>query len=185
LLALVFARSTGLMIGPDRGNSSPVSPPDSPPDSLPDSPADSPGPRVHPPHQRPLLPLWWGLVAATALFTAYFPLPPFWTSARIDKPLTEFVFSKRLYLLADRFLAEQIPPDERPALVLMEVDDTQFHFEYITNDPDLRRNPILRGRLRPGRTSLPEVIAAFPEQSIFLWRMRSGEFRRIAERRQP
>jgi hypothetical protein len=132
-------------------------------------------------NRRPLMPLWWGLVAATALFAAYFPLPPFWNSPQIDGPVVQFAFSKRRYLQANRLLRERIPESDRPALVLIEPDDEQFHFEYITNDPDLSREEILRGRFRPGRTSLPDVRRAFPDRSVYLWRMRTDKFRRLGE----
>ena len=132
--------------------------------------------------RRPLMPLWWGLVAATALLTAYFPLPPFWRSPRIDGPLTEFAFSKRQYLAANRYLQKQIPAADRPALVLIEPDEAQFHFEYITNDPDLSRQTIVRARYRPGRTSIPEVLRAFPERTVYSWNMKTGEFRPVRGR---
>jgi Dolichyl-phosphate-mannose-protein mannosyltransferase len=129
--------------------------------------------------RRPLMPLWWGLAAATALLTAYFPLPPFWTSPRIDRPLTEIAFSKRQYLAANQFLRKQIPDEDRPALVLIEPDEAQFHFEYITNDPDLSRQAIVRARYRPGRTSITDVLRAFPERTVYSWNMKTGEFRQL------
>ena len=169
LLLLIFARATQLLFwNTPRATSEP----------LPDESASRCKNR-----KRPLVAVWWGLVAAVALLSAYFPLDPFWKSPRVDGPLTEYAFSKRRYFLANQFLRKRIPREDYPALVLIEPDETQFHFEYITNDPDQRRERILRGRFRPGRTSFEEVIQAFPGRSVYFWRMRTGEFRRLSGKR--
>lgn len=129
--------------------------------------------------RRPLMPLWWGLLALVALATAYVSPELFWEHSRIDAAAAEFAFTKKRYLAFDEFLDRRVT--QRPALVLVEPDPAERHFEFIHNPPDLS-GPLLIGRYRPGKTKLSAVTEAFPDRAVYLWRMREGTFERVGGR---
>lgn len=130
---------------------------------------------------RPLLPLWWTALAAVALCTAYTSPAVFWEYSRLDVGVSQFAFTKERYHRFGRLIAERV--QEPKALVLVDGDPAEIHFEYVQNPPDLddsRR--VLIGRYRPGRTNLAEVQSAFPDRAVYLVRVRN---RRFTIERQP
>jgi hypothetical protein len=66
----------------------------------------------------------------------------------------------------------------RPALVLIQGDSADRSLDYVYNDPELNA-AILRGRYRPGKTDLAAVRAAFPDRTLYLVDVKSGQVQQL------
>ena len=66
----------------------------------------------------------------------------------------------------------------RPALVLIQGDPADRSLDYVYNDPQLN-GPILRGRYRPGKTDVAAVRAAFPDRTLYLLNVKSGQLQQL------
>ncbi len=58
--------------------------------------------------------------------------------------------------------------------MLIEGDPADRSLDYVVNDPDLTA-PVLRGRYRPGKTNLAKVRSAFPDRTLYLYRVQTGQ----------
>jgi hypothetical protein len=126
--------------------------------------------------RRKLMPVWWSALVASAIVTNWLPFDPFWTS-RLDGGIEELAFSRVKYEQFNRFIDHAVT--RRPALLLIEANPSDRHIDFVYNDPDLK-SPVLRGRYRPGKTDLAQVVAAFPERTIYLYRVQPPELRLIS-----
>ena len=121
--------------------------------------------------KRVLMPAWWAALVASAVVTNWVPFDPFWLS-RVDYGVQELSFARVKYekvqRLIDRFVTK------RPALLLIEPDPADRHIDYVVNDPGLTA-PVIRGRFQPKKTDLALVKAAFPDRTLYLYRVQAGE----------
>lgn len=120
--------------------------------------------------------LWWGSLVAVALLTAYVPVEPLWPISKLEAAVSEVAFSRLKHYGFERLLEAQV--DQVPALVLVEHDPDDRHIDYINNPPDLKAD-ILVGRFRAERTDLGKVQQAFPDRTIYLYRVKQNDWRRI------
>ena len=127
--------------------------------------------------ERNAMPLWWMLLIAVALATAYIPLRPFWTVSRLENGIGEVAFSRLKYPRFNEAVAQLV--QERPALVLIEHDPADRHIDFVSNDPALQSN-VLLGRWRPESVPLERIRQAFPDRAIYLYRVKNDEWVRLA-----
>lgn len=123
-----------------------------------------------------LMPGWWVALAASAVVINWISFDPFWT-ARIDAGVDELAMPRVKYAKVEQLFDREVT--KRPALVLIDGDPADTHVDFVVNDPDLTA-PVLRGRYRPGKTDLNEVRAAFPDRTIYLFRVSSGRLTRLS-----
>jgi hypothetical protein len=134
---------------------------------------------------RILMPGWWSALALSAIVMNWLPnsvgsdwFDPFWSTSRIDAGIDEVAFARLRYEGFQHMLDTAVT--RRPALVLIEGDPADRSIDYVVNDPDLA-GPVIRGRYRPGKTDLAKVHAAFPDRTIYLFRVKSRELQVIDE----
>jgi len=116
------------------------------------------------------MPAWWAALVASAVVTNWLPFDPFWAS-RVDYGVQELTYARVKYEKLQRLIDQSVT--KRPALLLIEADPADRHIDYVVNDPDLTA-PVLRGRYRPGKTDVAKVHAAFPDRTLYLYRVQSG-----------
>jgi hypothetical protein len=117
-----------------------------------------------------LMPAWWAALVASAVVTNWLPFDPFWES-RVDAGVEELSFARMKYERLQRLIDQSVT--KWPALLLIEADPADRHIDYVVNDPDLTAR-VLRGRYRPGKTDVAKVHAAFPDRTLYLYRVQSG-----------
>jgi hypothetical protein len=122
------------------------------------------------------MPAWWAVLVVSAVVTNWLPFDPFWSYSRVDLGVEEIAFARLRYAGFQRMIDEAIT--ERPALVLIEADPADRSLDYVVNDPDLTA-PVLRGRYRPGKTDLAKVRSAFPDRTLYLYRVQSRQLTRL------
>jgi len=118
-----------------------------------------------------LMPAWWAALVASAVVTNWLPFDPFWDS-RVDYGVQELTYARVKYEMFQRMIDRSVT--KRPALLLIEADPADRHIDYVVNDPDLTA-PVLRGRYRPGKTDVGKVRAAFPDRTLYLYRVQSRQ----------
>lgn len=123
-----------------------------------------------------LMPAWWGALIAAALLVNWLPLDPFWSYSRVDQGVEEVAFARLRYNNFQHMLDAAIT--RRPALVLIEGDPADRSMDYVVNDPDLSA-PVLRGRYKPGKTDVAQVRAAFPDRTVYLFRVKTSELQQL------
>jgi hypothetical protein len=126
---------------------------------------------------RILMPAWWSALVAAAIVTNWLPFDPFWSYSRVDLGVEEIAFARLRYEGFQRLIDQAVT--RRPALLLIEGDPADRSLDYVVNDPDLTA-PVLRGRYRPGKTDLAKVKSAFPNRTVYLYRVQTGELTRVA-----
>jgi len=126
--------------------------------------------------RRKLMPAWWAALVASAVVTNWLPFDPFWT-ARVETGVEELSLPRVKYEKFQRLVDQSVT--KRPALLLIEGDPADVHIDYVFNDPDLTA-PVLRGRYRPGKTDLAKVRSAFPDRTLYLYRVQTGQLTRVA-----
>jgi hypothetical protein len=124
---------------------------------------------------RLLMPGWWAALIVSAVVTNWLPFDPFWSYSRVDLGVEEIAFARLRYAGFQRMIDEAVT--ERPALVLIEADPADRSLDYVVNDPELSA-PVLRGRYRPGKTDLAKVRIAFPDRTLYLYRVQSKRLTR-------
>jgi hypothetical protein len=121
--------------------------------------------------QQVFMPAWWAALVASAVVTNWLPFDPFWSS-RVDFGVQELTYARVKYEKVQRLIDQSVT--KRPALLLIEADPADRHIDYVVNAPDLTA-PVLRGRYRPGKTDMAKVHAAFPDRTLYLYRVQSGQ----------
>jgi hypothetical protein len=127
--------------------------------------------------RRVLMPAWWAALIATAVVTNWLPFDPFWSLSRVDRGVEEITFARLHYAGFQRMIDQAVT--RRPALLLIEGDPADRSLDYVVNDPDLTA-PVLRGRYRPGKTDLAQVRSAFPDRTLYLYQVKTGQLKRVA-----
>ena len=128
--------------------------------------------------ERPRMPVWWGLVVASAVVVNVTDFPPLWFPSKLEAGAGEVAFSRLKYQAFDELLAREVR--QRPALVLIEADPDDRHIDYVVNDPDLSAE-ILRGRYPVSHWPMEEIMAEFPNRTVYLFRAKTGELRRVTK----
>jgi hypothetical protein len=126
--------------------------------------------------RRTLMPIWWSALIVSAVVTNWLPFDPFWNS-RLDRGIEELAFSRVKYERFERFIHAAVT--RRPALLLIEPDPSDRHIDFVYNDPDLI-GPVIRGRYRPGKTDLAQVVADFPNRTIYLYSVKTARLRIVS-----
>jgi len=114
-----------------------------------------------------LMPAWWAALIASAVVINWLPFDPFW-STRINAGVAELALARVNYEKVNRLFEHAVT--HLPALVLIDGDPEDVHVDYVINDPALSA-PLLRGRYQPGKTDLKKVRAAFPERTLYRYRV--------------
>ena len=122
------------------------------------------------------MPIWWSALIVSAVVTNWLPFDPFWNS-RLDRGIEELAFSRVKYERFQRFIHAAVT--RRPALLLIEPDPSDRHIDFVYNDPDLS-GPVIRGRYRPGKTDLAQVVADFPNRTIYLYNVKTARLRIVS-----
>ncbi len=128
--------------------------------------------------RRMLMSIWWSALIASAVLTNWLPFDPFWNS-RLDGGIEELAFSRVKYERFERFIHAAVT--RRPALLLIEPSPSDRHIDFVYNDPDLS-GPVIRGRYRPGKTDLAQVVADFPNRTIYLYSVQTARLRIVSRR---
>jgi Dolichyl-phosphate-mannose-protein mannosyltransferase len=128
--------------------------------------------------QRKLMPIWWSALIVSAVVTNWLPFDPFWNS-RLDRGIEELAFSRVKYERFQRYIHTAVT--RRPALLLIEPDPSDRHIDFVYNDPDLS-GPVIRGRYRSGKTDLAQVVADFPNRTIYLYSVKTARLRIVSRR---
>lgn len=116
---------------------------------------------------------WWSAGLLLAIGLNWISAPPFW-DARLQQGIREVRFARRKYAAVEQLFEAQVT--QRPALVLIEPDPAERHLDYVTNSPDFQQD-IWRARYVPAEADLNEIMRTFPERTIYLFRVKTGEFR--------
>jgi hypothetical protein len=119
---------------------------------------------------------WWAALVVSAVVTNWLPFDPFWTS-RVATGVEELSLARVKYEQLQRLIDQTVT--KRPALLLIEGDPANIHIDYVFNDPELTA-PVLRGRYRPGKTDLAKVRSAFPNRTLYVYRVQTGQLSRVA-----
>ena len=118
---------------------------------------------------------WWGTVlAAAAVMNLSVSGGVF--SAPLQQGIGRVAFAREKHGRFGALVARKARP--QPALVLVESDPADRHIDYVTNAPGLS-GPILIGRYLPDIVPIAEVKRLFPGRSLFLYRVRDNEWRRL------
>jgi hypothetical protein len=128
--------------------------------------------------RRKLMPIWWTALIVSAVVTNWLPFDPFWNS-RLDGGIEELAFSRVKYERFQRFIHAAVT--RRPALLLIEPTPSDRHIDFVYNDPDLS-GPVIRGRYTPGKTDLAQVVADFPNRTIYLYNVQTARLRIVSSR---
>ena len=115
-----------------------------------------------------LMPGWWSVMLVASLAGDYLPLTSFGIAStgipRISNAIKSVRYPRRQYAEFNRSLQAHVT--DLPAIVLIEIDPDDTHIDYVVNSPGLS-DQILRARHRRGLTQMNEIIAAFPDRSIY------------------
>jgi hypothetical protein len=125
---------------------------------------------------RILMPAWWAALVVSAVVTSWLPFDPFWSYSRVDLGVEEIAFARLRYAGFQQMIDQAVT--KRPALVLIEADPADRSLDYVSNDPDLTAS-VLRGRYRPGKTDVEQVRSAFPDRTLYLYRVQSRQLTRL------
>lgn len=127
--------------------------------------------------ERPRMPVWWTLLIASAVVVNVTDFAPFWYPSKLQHRVqNELAFSRLKYQAFDELLHREVR--QRPALVLIEADPADRHIDYVVNDPGLS-SEVLRGRYPVADWPLQRIVTEFPERTVYLFRAKSGELRRV------
>jgi hypothetical protein len=128
---------------------------------------------------------WWGLTLAAAIVLNFAvstaqslegaTKDPVW-SAPLEQGIRRVLFARRKHGGFETLVAREAHP--RPALVLVEFDPADRHIDYVTNGPALD-GPVLIGRYLPDEVPVSRVKRLFPDRTLFLYRVRNDEWRRL------
>jgi hypothetical protein len=134
---------------------------------------------------RPLVGWWWGAMLSAAVVMNFTvsrahtiydeAAAPLW-SAPLEQGISRVLFARRKHGRFEMLVAQRATP--LPALVLVDNDPADRHIDYVTNSPDLS-GPVLIGRFLPDSVPVAEVKRLFPERSLFMYRVREDEWRRL------
>ncbi len=123
---------------------------------------------------RQLVGWWWGAVMAGAVVMNYAISGGTW-SAPFEQGINRVAFARQKHGRFAELVARQALP--LPALVLVESDTADRHIDYVTNSPALN-GPVLLGRYLPG-LRLETLQRLFPGRTVFLYRVRDKEWKRL------
>ena len=124
--------------------------------------------------ERPRMPVWWTLVIASSVVVNLMDLAPLWYPSKLQAGVEQIAFSRLKYQAIDELLRREVR--QRPALVLIEADPADRHIDYVVNEPSLSAE-VLRGRYP---WSLEKLAAEFPNRSVYLFRVKTGELRQVS-----
>ena len=128
--------------------------------------------------ERPRMPTCWGLLIASAVVVNLFDVAPFWYPSKLQAGAEQIAFSRLKYQAFDERLSREVR--QRPALVLIEADPADRHIDYVVNEPSLSAD-VLRGRYPVADWPLEKIVAEFPDRSVYLFRAKTGELRRVSQ----
>ena len=126
--------------------------------------------------ERPRMPVWWTLLIAAAVVVNVTDFAPFWYPSKLQAGVEQIAFSRLKYQAFDELLRREVR--ERPALVLIEADPADRHIDYVVNEPSLS-SEVLRGRYPVAEWPLERIVAEFPDRTVYLFRAKTGELRRV------
>jgi hypothetical protein len=127
---------------------------------------------------------WWGTLLASAVILNFAAgrissdesrKDPNW-SAPVARAIGDIDFARRKHGRFLALVAQRAQP--LPALVLVEADPADRHIDYIINDPRLA-GPVLIAHFIPATVPVADVRRLFPDRSLFLYRVREGDWRRL------
>jgi hypothetical protein len=118
---------------------------------------------------------WWGAVLVAAVVMNYAVSEGIW-SAPLKQGIGRVAFARQKHGQFANFVAREARP--LPALVLVDSDPADRHIDYVANTPDLR-GPVLISRYVPEVVPPDEVKRLFPDRSLFLYRVRENDWRRL------
>lgn len=122
------------------------------------------------------MPAWWALLIASAVVVNLTDLAPFWYPSKLQAGVEQIAFSRLKYQSFNELLSREVR--QRPALVLIEADPADQHIDYVVNDPSLS-SEVLRGRYPVADWPLERIVAEFSERTVYLFRVKTGELRRV------
>lgn len=128
--------------------------------------------------ERPRMPVWWALLIASAVVVNVTDFTPFWYPSKLQAGVEQVAFSRLKYQAFEELLRREVR--QRPALVLIEADPSDRHIDYVVNEPSLS-SEVLRGRYPATGWPLERVVAEFPDRTVYLFRAKSGELRRVGK----
>ena len=115
-----------------------------------------------------LMPGWWSLLLIVSLAGDYLPLKSYGVVQsgipRISNAIASVRYPRRKYAEFDRWLDAHVK--DRPAVVLIEIDPDDQHMDYVVNSPGLS-DEVLRARFLRSVTEMKQVVATFPDRSIY------------------
>lgn len=118
---------------------------------------------------------WWSAFLASAVVMNFAVSGGTWSSP-FEQGINRVSFARQKHGRFAELVAREANP--RPALVLVEHDPADRHIEYVTNAPDLS-GPVLIGHYLPVAVPMAEVRRLFPDRTLFLYRVRENEWKRI------
>lgn len=128
--------------------------------------------------ERPRMPVCWALFIASAVVVNVTDFAPFWFPSKLEAGANEIAFSRLKYQAFEELLRREVR--QRPALVLIEADPADRHIDYVVNEPNLS-SEILRGRYPVADWPLERIVAEFPDRTVYLFRAKTGELRRVGK----
>lgn len=128
---------------------------------------------------RPRMPVWWGLVIASAVVVNLTDFAPFWYPSKLRAGIEQIAFSRLRYQAFHELLQRNVT--QRPALVLIAADPADRHIDYVVNDPALSSD-VLRARYPVADWPLERVVAEFPDRAVYLFDAQSGTLRLMADK---
>lgn len=128
---------------------------------------------------RPRMPVWWGLVIASAVVVNLTDFAPFWYPSKLRAGVEQIAFSRLRYQAFHELLQRNVT--QRPALVLIAADPADRHIDYVVNDPALSSD-VLRARYPVADWPLERVVAEFPDRAVYLFDAQSGTLRLMADK---
>jgi len=124
------------------------------------------------------MPIWWATVIGEAVLVNQVEVAPFWYPSRLQAGVEQVAFSRLRYQAFNELLEREIR--QRPALVLIEADPADRHIDYVVNEPSLSAE-IIRGRFPVADWPLERIVAEFPDRTVYLFRAKSGELRKVTD----
>ena len=128
---------------------------------------------------------WLGLLVLTAVAISCVAVPPFWTMSRIAAGANHLGYPRFKHAWVNGVIEQGVA--KRPALVLIVHDPDDVHNDFIYNRPDLQAD-VLRGRYRPDKALLEDIVQAFPKRTCYVYFVKEGrlvEARRADRRSGP
>lgn len=108
------------------------------------------------------LSIWWTVVLAISIAG----IDPGFCPSRLQRGIGALQYPRQKHAQLRQWLEEHV--DQRPALVLVEQQDTEAsHLDLVYNEPGLQAD-LLVGRFRPGQTDVAQVRRDFPGRILYV-----------------